>query len=228
MCIRDRFTATAANLISGTYGVTVVNDDGCAAISSVTINEPTLINATITETSGTNCANPNGGSADLSVSGGTLPYTYLWSNNSTNEDPQNLSAGINTVIITDANACSTSAEIMISSDEELPLAQIDSSPELNCNLQNIQLSATNSSTGDNFIYQWTTADGNILLGENSLAPTVNAAGTYQLEVINTENGCSSLSTISVDQNTQEPEIAVDLLSPLSLSLIHISEPTRPY
>jgi hypothetical protein len=55
------------------------------------------------------------GSIDLEVNGGTPPYTYLWSNGSTQEDPGGLSLGIYTCTITDANGCILkTAEISIS------------------------------------------------------------------------------------------------------------------
>ncbi|MEZ4919308.1 MAG: SprB repeat-containing protein [Saprospiraceae bacterium] len=51
------------------------------------------------------CGDANG-SIDLSVNGGTAPYTYTWSNGSTTEDLNNLSAGTYCVTVSDANGCS--------------------------------------------------------------------------------------------------------------------------
>ena len=72
---------------------------------------------------------------------------------------------------------------------------------LNCNMASLVLDGTNSSTGSNFIYQWTTPNGNIVSAPNGLNPTVNAAGTYTLLVTNTNNGCTAISDVVVEQTS---------------------------
>jgi hypothetical protein len=53
------------------------------------------------------------GSADASVSGGTMPYTYSWSNGATTQDISNLGSGIYTLAVTDANNCMTTCDVVI-------------------------------------------------------------------------------------------------------------------
>jgi len=45
------------------------------------------------------------GAIDLSVNGGTAPYTYLWSNNATSQDINALPIGFYSVVVNDANGC---------------------------------------------------------------------------------------------------------------------------
>ncbi|WP_396600972.1 HYR domain-containing protein [Algibacter sp. R77976] len=60
------------------------------------------------------CEGDNNGSISIDPSGGTLPYTYLWSNSETTKDLTNLSAGSYTVTVTDANGCTISDDFSVS------------------------------------------------------------------------------------------------------------------
>ena len=51
------------------------------------------------------CYGNNNGSIDFSPIGGVSGYSFLWSNNETTEDLNNLSPGIYTVELTDSNDC---------------------------------------------------------------------------------------------------------------------------
>ncbi|MEZ4893192.1 MAG: SprB repeat-containing protein [Saprospiraceae bacterium] len=58
----------------------------------------------------------------MSVSGGTSPYTYNWSNGATTQDIDNLSAGTYTVTVTDANDCSATISATVTQPLELELS----------------------------------------------------------------------------------------------------------
>ncbi|MBI1224649.1 MAG: T9SS type A sorting domain-containing protein [Bacteroidetes bacterium] len=59
------------------------------------------------------------------------------------------------------------------------------------------LDASASSQGSNFTYLWTTIDGHIVSGENGLAPTVDAVGTYCLTVTNQNSGCIMTDCLTI-------------------------------
>ncbi len=101
-------------LISGTYYVTVTDDfDLRTAETSVQIMEPALpLSASINGTN-LNCNGNNSGIADLSVSGGTLPYSYTWSNGGSTEDQLDLPAGTFQVTVTDKNLCTANDEVTL-------------------------------------------------------------------------------------------------------------------
>lgn len=101
-------TATINNLIAGNYFVTVTdNVDSDEAYASVYIAEPSAaLTASFIRTH-VKCYGDNTGIIDLSVLGGTVPYSFHWSNNGTNEDLVNVPAGDYAVTVTDANNCNT-------------------------------------------------------------------------------------------------------------------------
>ena len=89
---------------AGTYILTATDASGCVTPKVVTITQPLALAASI---NGTNvgCNGAATGGCVVAVSGGTAPYTYLWSNAATTATISNLSAGTYTVTITDANSC---------------------------------------------------------------------------------------------------------------------------
>lgn len=91
-------------LTANTYSVTITDANGCLTTASAAANEPAALAASITPTN-VSCFGGNDGAADLTVSGGTTPYSYLWSTFATTEDLLSLSAGNYVVIVTDAKGC---------------------------------------------------------------------------------------------------------------------------
>jgi len=96
--------AVANNLVGGDYDLTVTDAKGCSFEDTYTVNTVSNINETLSITPASSSTSTDG-SIDVSVSGGTAPYTFSWSNGSTNEDRNNVQAGTYSVVITDANGC---------------------------------------------------------------------------------------------------------------------------
>jgi len=99
---------------AGNYSVVVTDNNGCSTGASVTLTEPPPIQLTINVNNSHNnyaisCWKGSDGAISMTVSGGTGPYTYLWTNGgnfaSVVEDPINLKAGNYQVVVTDANGC---------------------------------------------------------------------------------------------------------------------------
>ncbi len=97
-------TATATGLGAGNYTVTVTDGLGCDTAMSVTIAQPQAITITNVQVTNETCAGLGNGTASVTVTGGTAPYSYTWSNG-----PHTASitsgAGNYTVQVTDANGC---------------------------------------------------------------------------------------------------------------------------
>lgn len=113
---------TITNVPASTYYVTVTdNSDMRTAPASVIITEPSsILSAFIT---GTNlrCYDDNSGVADLSVSGGNLPYAFIWSNGGTTEDLVNIPAGDYSVSVTDINNCTVIENVTIDEPEAMDI-----------------------------------------------------------------------------------------------------------
>ncbi len=111
-----------SNLGAGDYTITVTDADGCSKVETFTVNQPSAINRNIATTNATTNDDPGDGTITLTVSGGTPSYSFLWSkerdevitpNFSTDQNLTNLRRGKYTVLITDANGCTTTASANI-------------------------------------------------------------------------------------------------------------------
>ncbi len=106
-------TASAYTGLSiGTYTVTVTDNKGCTATAFATITQPGVIKDTITSITYLPCG--AGANATIGVTGGTIPYTYLWSpSGKTTAAVTGLSWGTYTVSVSDAMGCSSVLPIAI-------------------------------------------------------------------------------------------------------------------
>ncbi|MCU0346281.1 MAG: gliding motility-associated C-terminal domain-containing protein [Saprospiraceae bacterium] len=219
------FTGTGTGIISGagsltptigspgTYTLTVTNvQTGCSASESVLVaqngNLPTAeAGAPQTLLCGQTSVSLNGAG---SSSGAGIAYLWETQNGSILEDGTTLAPtvnapGIYTLTVTDLQSgCSATDEVQVGQDANAPTADAGAPQTLDCSVQQVTLDGTGSSSGPGFTYLWTTSDGLISAGANTLTPIVTAAGTYLLTVTNTQNNCQTLASVQVVDLAQPP------------------------
>ena len=175
------------NLAANTYTVTATDNSGCTGQQSFTVNQPTSItvNGVITNVS---CNGGSNGAINITASGGTGGYTYLWSNTSTAEDQTNLTANTYTVTVTDANGCTAQQSFIV--NEPLPITATFNNVDESCG-QNNGSSTVNPSGGNGgYTYLWST--GSTFATISNLAP-----GTYTVTVTDVLS-CSNIFSTTIN------------------------------
>ncbi len=199
---------------SGTYTFIVTdNSTGCSSSTDVVVMEnltqPTVVIQTPSELTCTDLQSTLNGSN--SSSGANFNYEWFDSGNVSvgNGSIINVSeAGFYTLVVTNSiTGCSSLDSIEVTQDGNVPIANIDLTADiLNCNDVNILLQSTGSSTGNDFIYSWSDANGVLSTAANW---EVTNPGDYTLTVSNNANGCSTSTSVSIAQDTIAPQIVTN-------------------
>ena len=199
---------------SGTYSLIVTNtDNGCSASSNYILIEDT--NAPTAEANAVAPIDCSNSTAVIDGAGSSIGanFSYEWQNAMGNVLGTGLTvevseAGTYTLVVFNStNGCSNSVNAEVIASADIPVANAGTGGTLNCNTVSLILDGSASSNGSEYSYEWTTSNGSIINGGTTLNPNVNAGGTYELTVINNDNGCQSTSEVEV---IQTPEINVAL------------------
>ncbi|MEY4791264.1 MAG: hypothetical protein RIT34_71 [Bacteroidota bacterium] len=196
------FTATTEDLSSrpaGVYNVTVTDAGGCTQTATATILQPTALSASAVATN-VACFGGTTGAVNLTVTGGTAPYTYAWSGPSsytaTTEDLTGRSAGTYNVTITDGSNCTTTATASIT--QPAVLAATNTVTNVTCNGTStgaVNLTVTGGVTP--YTFAWTGPSSFTATTEDL---TARPAGTYNVTVTD-GNACTTTSTATINQPT---------------------------
>jgi hypothetical protein len=103
-------SADLYNLGTGNYQVNIIDGHGCNVWADFTITQPSVLTASTVHQ---NLTLVTVGSIDLTVDGGTLPYSYSWNNGSASADLTSVTPGFYEVGITDAHGCSVSTNVFV-------------------------------------------------------------------------------------------------------------------
>ena len=193
---------TNTNLNAGNYSLTITDSSGCELLENFTITEPPILTVLLNADS-VYCFGESTGSIDASISGGTLPYFYSWSNGSSTEDLSNISQGNYTLTVTDLNGCTVQSNINVE-QTPAPLQLNLSGTDVLC-FGNSTGSITTSVSGGNPVYSYSWENGATTSSISNLS-----SGIYTLSVTDFY-GC--LTTDSVEIN--EPQSNLSLLASVS-------------
>lgn len=185
------------SLCAGYYNLTV-ND---ALWSQITTNfefsesfSPIFL--TIDSINNVSCNGSSDGSINLTVSGGTIPFSYLWSTGETTEDLDSLKAGKYWISITDGNGCTKSDTIIILEPPPVITGDIIGNATVQQSSNELYVIDDNSSS----TYNWEISGGSIISGQGSDSIHIQwgTIGTGSIKVIEIdENGCKG-DTISFE------------------------------
>ncbi|MEO1410976.1 MAG: hypothetical protein AAFW73_13910 [Bacteroidota bacterium] len=203
---------TATGLGAGTYNVSVIDDNGCVDIGSVTITEPTPVQVSPLDQVNVACYGESTGSATVEASGGTAPYDYLWDANAGSQPTataNSLTAGIYNVTATDANGCAQDYTVTIT-EPAAPLAALtDLVVNATCGESNGSIGISVSGGTGTIYYQW---DVNANSQTGPVASSLGA-GTYSVTITD-DNNCELIysETVSTPNNFEANVLQVDSVS----------------
>jgi PKD repeat protein len=183
----------------GTYTVTLTISNGNCQKSISQQITVALPNVQVSSTD-VKCFGANNGTASVSVSGGTPPYSYQWSNNATSPNISNLPPGTYSVTASDAGGCSQIATTTIT---EPPDLQVTITPtHVTCFGGSDGQAIANISGG--------TPSYNVIWsnGQTGITATNLTAGNYTVTVVD-QNLCSKTQTISI---TEPPALIVTAIA----------------
>jgi len=186
---------SATQLVAGNYSVTITDANFCTVDSSFIITQPAQALTLDSSHVNLTCYESNDGSASVTASGGTSPYSYVWSPNtitSTTNSATNLPAGSISVVVTDNNQCAVSLPFVISQPSQI--IPVPTVTNVKCHggaTGTIAISTTGGVPG--YTYGWT-PNVSITDSANNVV-----AGNYTITVTDA-TGCTASASSTVSQS----------------------------
>ncbi|WP_317898565.1 gliding motility-associated C-terminal domain-containing protein [Aurantibacillus circumpalustris] len=188
---------------TASFVVTVTDNSLCVQTTTLLIGTPAALAAGISSVGSCNVCN---GSAAVTPSFGTAPYTYLWTSSlsgtfATTQTVGGLCPATYTALITDFKNCTITKTVAIS---QIVNFTVSASPtSIFCNGLSTGSAVVNNIVGGNpgYTYSWTPS------GQTTATLTGVLSGTYQVLVVDSSTpACSNTATIAI---TQPPAISIN-------------------
>jgi bacillolysin len=199
-----------SGLGAGDYTVVITDGTGCTASVTIHLSEPPVLSATAGVTSNyhgrdISCAGAADGMAEAFPTGGAPAYSYLWSANTgfqTTKSISGLGPGLYTVVVTDANGCTSSASVTLVEPPPLVANAVATSNyngfNIRCHGGSDGVAQMNVSGGTlPYSYMWGASAGN----QTTKVATNLKAGTYVVTVTDV-NGCGNTASVTLNEPPQ--------------------------
>ncbi|RYE17965.1 MAG: hypothetical protein EOP51_22930, partial [Sphingobacteriales bacterium] len=190
--------ATASGLAAGTYTVTITDNNSCQITKTVNISQPSApLSATSSKTDVT-CNGGTNGSAGVTVSGGTAPYSYSWSpSGGTGATAPGLTAGTYTVTIEDDNSCQTTKSITITQPAIITATATPVSTNI-CSGTSTDIELSSNTSGASFAWTVSTVSGSVTGASassgTSIAQALSGNGVIKYTITPSKGGCTGTTT----------------------------------
>gem|GEM_PF-1268054 len=193
-------TEDISSISAGTYNVYISDVNGCStAINGLVVTQPALGISANSMVTNIVCNGANNGAIDVTVSGGTTPYTYQWSGASTatTEDISSLTIGSYSVLITDMNNCTTNINGLVITQPASGISANSMVTNIVCNGgNNGAIDVTVSGGTAPYAYQWSGASTATTEDINSLT-----FGSYSVLITDINNCITAINSLAVTQPT---------------------------
>jgi hypothetical protein len=195
-------------LAAGNYSVTITDVSGCTAGSSATISSSAgaSVSAVIT---GVSCSGGNNGAINVTVGGGSAPYTYNWADITSGVEPEdrsNLIASTYNLTVTAANGCTATISAQV--QQPVPLTNSAVSANAACGLPNGSITVTTTGGTSPYTFDWADLSGT----NDPQNRTAINGGTYTVTITDL-NSCTG----ALSRTIQQPGVPG-----LTAALTHVS------
>jgi gliding motility-associated-like protein len=185
--------ATASGLVPGSYTVTVEDGTGCQVSESILISEPSAV--VVTGVVNNSDCSGNNGTVSAVVSGGTGPYSYLWSPNGETGASISGEPGNYSVTVTDANGCQGQQNFVIGLTDNLDVSILPGNTTIEGG-QSVQLEVVLEPTTAGATYSWTPTEGLSCTDCANPIASPSETTTYVVSVLTAE-GCADTAMVTI-------------------------------
>ncbi|MDG1730424.1 MAG: PKD domain-containing protein [Algibacter sp.] len=183
------------NIGPGTYTVTITDGKPCVISETFIITEPDGLSLSANTTDALDCDDANSGAINLIATGGTLPFSYVWSNGETTEDLSNIPPGNYSVEVTDANNCRVSGDWVINRFDVLEV-NVNTITDYDCDTKTVNQSFVAQVTGGVPPYNINWSSGTVS-GTNGEIMNTSQDGLVIID-INDSFGCTTSFSYNVE------------------------------
>jgi gliding motility-associated-like protein len=191
-------TPVITDLDAGMYSVTVTDNNGCTALLSREINQPSQLQLAESTLVDVDCFGNSTGSIGVQMLGGTPPYAYNWSNGGTSPLNSGLPAGVHSLTVTDQKGCSITQGYTINQPDLLTITA--SALPVDCfGAATGSISTVVNGGNGGYSFVWTNPE-NLVMAGNTGSYSNLVTGNYGIIVKDTKNCIAQ-----IDQFVSQPD-----------------------